>query len=92
VKPWLVADLLILNTQMPRSLASCYENITRYLGDLGDFYGRQAGAQRAARALHSQLTNLTIEQIFQDGLHEFVQNFLTENAQVGVAVTEQYLA
>src|SRR6201992_3297940 len=25
LKPWLVADLLILNPQMPRSLASCYE-------------------------------------------------------------------
>jgi uncharacterized alpha-E superfamily protein len=34
VKPWLVADLLILNRQMPRSLASCYENINRYLDDL----------------------------------------------------------
>ena len=25
VKPWLVADLLILNRQLPRSLANCYE-------------------------------------------------------------------
>ncbi len=27
LKPWLIADLLILNDQMPRSLASCYENL-----------------------------------------------------------------
>ena len=29
LKPWLVADLLILNDQMPRSLASCYENLVQ---------------------------------------------------------------
>ena len=27
LKPWLIADLLILNEQMPRSLASCYSNL-----------------------------------------------------------------
>ncbi|RZJ43692.1 MAG: alpha-E domain-containing protein, partial [Brevundimonas sp.] len=31
VKPWLVADLLVLNRQMPRSLASCQASIVRYL-------------------------------------------------------------
>ena len=30
LKPWLIADLLILNPQMPRSLASCYENLVRF--------------------------------------------------------------
>ena len=47
VKPWLVADLLILNAQMPRSLASCYENIVRLLDDLGPAI-RAAGAVAAA--------------------------------------------
>ena len=27
LKPWLIADLLILNKQMPRSLASCYAHL-----------------------------------------------------------------
>src|SRR5262249_23766001 len=31
VKPWLIADLLILRDEMPRSLASCYENLVVYL-------------------------------------------------------------
>ena len=29
VKPWLIADLLILKDEMPRSLASCYENLVQ---------------------------------------------------------------
>ena len=35
VKPLLIADLLILNRRMPRSLAACYENISRFLDLLG---------------------------------------------------------
>ena len=91
VKPWLVADLLILNAQMPRSLACCYQDISRYLDDLAHIYGRQGPAQRLARALSSKLANAKIEQIFQSGLHEFISDFLDENDAVGAAVAEQYL-
>ena len=34
VKPWLVADFLILREEMPRSLACCSGNIMRYLDEL----------------------------------------------------------
>ena len=53
LKPWLIADLLILNDQMPRSLASCYENLVRYLDNIAHAYGRQGPAQRHARAMHA---------------------------------------
>jgi uncharacterized alpha-E superfamily protein len=91
VKPWLVADLLILNRQMPRSLASCYENINRYLDDLAQFYGRQGQAQRLARATTSKLENGKMEDIFQSGLHEFITQFLVDNNRVGNAIGDQYL-
>jgi len=91
VKPWLVADLLILNRQMPHSLASCYENISRYLDDLAAFYGRQGNSQRVARATLTKLSNAKMEQIFQSGLHEFINNFVADNNRLGAAVAEQYL-
>jgi uncharacterized alpha-E superfamily protein len=91
VKPWLVADLLIRNPQMPRSLASCYENLSRYLDDLAQFYGRQGHSQRLARAMLTKLSNTTMDDIFQGGLHEFIQSFIAENNGLGNAITEQYL-
>ncbi len=91
VKPWLVADLLILNAQMPRSLACCYQDITACLDDLAAFYGRQGISQRRARSIRTELANLKIEQIFQAGLHEFVTRFLGDNAAVAGAVSDQYL-
>ena len=57
LKPWLIADLLILNEQMPRSLASCYENLSTYLDELALAYGRQGPSQRTARSIRTRLQN-----------------------------------
>ncbi len=91
VKPWLVADLLILNDQMPRSLASCYENIVRNLDSIARAYGRQGPAQRHARAVRTRLENSRMDGIFQSGLHEFIGGFIADNNRLGSAISEQYL-
>src|SRR5215218_5982060 len=57
VKPWLIADLLILRDEMPRSLASCYEAIVRTLDSLSHAYGKQGPAQRHARGVRTLLQN-----------------------------------
>jgi uncharacterized alpha-E superfamily protein len=91
VKPWLVAELLILRDEMPRSLASCYENLVQNADRIARAYGRQGPAQRQARTIRARLENSRIEQIFQEGLHEFLNNFIKDNNQFGAAVTQQYL-
>jgi uncharacterized alpha-E superfamily protein len=92
LKPWLIADLLVLNEQMPRSLASCYENLCAFLDELSLAYGRQGPAQRVARSIRTRLQNAEISDIFQKkGLHEFLTEFIADNARLGVAITEQYL-
>ena len=91
LKPWLVADLLILNQQMPRSVASCYENLTRYLDMVARAYGRQGPTQRIARATFSRLQNAKIDDVFQSGLHEFLSEFIADNNRLGSQINEQYL-
>lgn len=92
LKPWLIADLLILNEQMPRSLASCYDNLSIYLDALATAYGRQGASQRAARSIRTKLQNSRIEEIFQEkGLHEFLTEFIAENTGLGATIHTQYL-
>jgi uncharacterized alpha-E superfamily protein len=92
LKPWLIADLLVLNEQMPRSLASCYENLCAFLDEISLAYGRQGPAQRVARSVRTRLQNASISDIFQKkGLHEFLTEFIADNARLGSAITEQYL-
>jgi uncharacterized alpha-E superfamily protein len=77
---------------MPRSLASCYENLNAYLDELSLAYGRQGPSQRTARSIRTRLQNSKIEGIFQDkGLHEFLTEFVTDNTRLGAAIAEQYL-
>src|SRR5215207_8886160 len=91
VKPWLVADLLILNRQLPRSLANCYELLVRHLDLVADAYGRRGPSQRLASNTLAKLTGARIEGIFEAGLHEFINEFIEENNKLGVAIVEQYL-
>jgi uncharacterized alpha-E superfamily protein len=93
LKPWLIADLLVLNEQMPRSIASCYANLATYLDELSQVYGRQGPSQRTARSIRTRLQNTSISEIFQrKGLHEFLGEFIADNARLGDAIADQYLA
>lgn len=92
LQPWLIADFLILNQQMPRSLAACYEAIVGNLERLGSDYGRHGESQRQARSVYVQLQNSRIEQIFQGGLHEFIATFIVNNNRLGGAIATQYLS
>ena len=91
VKPWLVADLLILKPDMPRSLIACYENIVRWLDLLARDYGRQGKAQRHAHAILSKLQAADLKSIFQSGLHEFIEGFIADNDRLDIVMADQYL-
>ena len=91
VKPWLIADLLILKSAMPRSLIFCYEGIDRALGSLARENGRSGAAQRQARAMLGALERASMAEIFQDGLHEFITTFIEDNAKLAATISEQYL-
>jgi len=91
IKPLLVADLLILNREMPRSLASCYGMLVEHLDLIADAYGRRGESQRLASNLRARLLGADIDRIFAGGLHEFIEDFVVENNRLGAAVSEQYL-
>ena len=92
VRPWLVADLLVLKREMPRSLISCYECMVGDLDRLARNHGRQGAAQRQARGLFGRMELMTKDSLFQSGLHEFLLMFMVENNRLGTLVAEQYLA
>lgn len=92
VKPWLVADFLILRPEQPRSLISCYLALNDYLDQIAEAYGRQGPSQHIVRAMTARLQNTDMNQIFQSGMHEFLTDFIDENSRLGAAITQQYLS
>jgi uncharacterized alpha-E superfamily protein len=91
VKPWLVADLLILKKEMPRSLIACYDNIVYFLDAIGKAYGHAGTSQSQAKELLGRLATATTDQIFKIGLHEFITAFVEDTAGLGQAINDQYL-
>src|SRR5579863_3401473 len=56
LKPWLVAELLILRPEMPRSLLSCFRQIVSYLELLSEaHHGRRGECHRLASEIRDQL-------------------------------------
>lgn len=91
VRPWLVADFLILRPEQPRSLISCQRAINNYLDQIAEDYGRQGPAQRQARQMLTTLQNADMTGIFQIGLHEYLGQFIAENNRLAQAIRTQYL-
>ncbi len=91
VKPWLVADLMIFNRAMPRSLIACLEDAVWLLDQLAASGGRRGPANRSATASLRRLSSSNIDTLFQSGLHEFLLAFIQDNNALGDAIAEQYL-
>ena len=89
-KPWRIAEYLILNQAMPRSLRSSYDEIAVALDQLAHLYGDRFACHATAQATQGTLANGDIERIFQSGLHEFLEDFISRNNRLGSEIAEAY--
>jgi uncharacterized alpha-E superfamily protein len=87
-----IAHFLILNPQCPRALITCVAGMHNHLGRLAKAYGRETPAQAASARLMAGLEELTVERIFDEGLHEFLTRFITEAAALGAIIHDSYLS
>ncbi|QRM56382.1 alpha-E domain-containing protein [Sinorhizobium sp. BG8] len=89
-KPANIADFLILNGRMPRSLAYSYDKIVANLGYLARLYGETHPAHETASATLMLLRNRAIEEIMEQGLHEFIEEFIIHNNRLGQEISDGY--
>jgi len=86
-----IADFLILNGRMPRSLAFSYAKITSNLSFLADEYGESHTCHETANRNLYRLKGKSISDIFDQGLHEFLQDFIQDNSRLSSEIAEAYL-
>ena len=92
LQPRLIAELLILRQEMPRSLLSCYHQVTQSLDLLAEAYGGKRGeCHRLAGEMHARLRYGQIGQIMVSGLHEFLTEFIDRSVVLGNAIGKLYL-
>ncbi len=89
-KPWRIAEYLILNPQMPRSLAYSYVEIATALDDLGRQYGDRHACHETAANITKLLQTRGINSIFQSGLHEFLEDFIGRTNTLSAQISDAY--
>jgi len=89
IQPWSVAELLVLRKDMPRSLHACFTEITAILENLTT--GRHMECRRIAGEINASLQYGRMDHIFQNGLHEFLTEFIECNNQLGAEIQNSFL-
>lgn len=73
-----IAQFLILDQRMPRSLHFCVRKIQENLSYLKKDYGFDGPSCELSNGLQQKYLDRTISDIFDFGLHEFIQDFLND--------------
>jgi uncharacterized alpha-E superfamily protein len=94
INPDAVAEFLILDRQFPRSIQFCLLEAEKSLYQItGNNIGTwQNSAERALGKLRSELEFITIEEIVNQGLHEFLDRVQTKLNEVGYQIFETFVA
>jgi uncharacterized alpha-E superfamily protein len=89
-RPWSVAEFLILKEEMPRSLVFSYHWLNHALDGLAAIYGKHYECHALAAETHHRLKAGNMDEIFQAGLHEFLQKFMATNTALSATIASTY--
>lgn len=85
-----IVEFVVLDDRFPRSLAFCRSALRGCLTALAINHGTEGKAVALMREADTRISHLTVDQIFEQGLHEFLVDFLARNAAIARAIAEDY--
>ena len=85
-----IADFLILDRRLPRSLAFCISQVVDQLDALSDDYKVTLPSNEMARKLDQGMKSRDIGGIFEDGLHEFISTFIGKNNALAMQIETDF--
>lgn len=87
-----IAELLILRPELPRSLAGCHAEVADTLEAIAVGQGGRTGeCHRISGLLKAQLRYGRIDDILEEGLHEFLAGMITRTAELGAEIDAFYI-
>ena len=89
ITPERVAELLILRSDMPRSLHFCMNGVIKTLDLLAN--AQSLETQRQAGMLHALLHYARVEDILEQGLHEWLTDFMDRIYLLGNGISRDFL-
>ena len=89
ITPERVTELLILRSDMPRSLHFCMNGVVKNLDLIAN--GQSGETQRQAGLLHAQLHYGRVEDILTHGLHQWLTDFMDRIYLLGDGISKDFL-
>jgi uncharacterized alpha-E superfamily protein len=75
---------------MPRSLRFCYDWLNAAVDGLSALYGERSPSADLIAETRNMLMTMSMETIFQAGLHEFLSGFIARNNRLTSAIHADY--
>jgi len=85
-----IVEFLLLDDRFPRSLAFCHAELRQNLAALAQLHGGEGQSNVLMRESDARLADLTVEAVFEIGLHQFLLEFSATNAAIADAIVEDY--
>ena len=90
ITPRGIAEFLIFDGRMPRSLRFAVRKIKSNLSYLEENYGIRHACHDQVDVLEARLRHGTIDDVFDEGLHEFLTEILNDLGQLGGQIEQDY--
>ncbi len=85
-----IVAFLVFDQRFPRSLAYCYARLRDNLASLARSHGGDGESSARIRKSADDLERMTIDQVFEQGLHEFLTEFEAGNAAIARSIAIDY--
>jgi uncharacterized alpha-E superfamily protein len=85
-----IAEYLIRDDRMPRSIAFSVQKMASNLGYLETTYGQRHECHATIEQMAADLAGADIDRIIDEGLHEFIQTFSARNAELARQIEVDY--
>ncbi|MXO74260.1 hypothetical protein GRI40_03360 [Altererythrobacter aerius] len=85
-----IVEFLVMDQRFPRSLSHSHHQLGANLAALERIHDAELPSGALIRASCDSLVDLSIEKVFEDGLHQYIQGFLGRNQAIANAIVQDY--
>ncbi len=85
-----IVEFLVLDQRFPRSLAYSHSLLRENVASLARIHGHEGPSSVLVRESADRLSSLSVDAVYEQGLHEFLTDFERRNAAIAQAISADY--
>lgn len=90
IDPRGIVQFMVFDRRFPRSLAFCHDALCEELEALARLHDGESHCHELVQRSTARLRDLTVDAVFEQGLHQFLLDFMATNAGIAQAIGDDY--